>query len=188
MYTSPAPASSEPFQTYAISTPRDRVPSSNRPESRQTPVTHLTHVALLSPRMQGFYSVSPTFGGVGASASKVTGQPDSREEAIGDDNTIAQLPDSKTVGQISDRQVIAANVFPVLEPHYAGPIAVVITIGALIYYALYRFAGSGQKIAPPKESTGYPVTYHTDTQINYHYTDGEKIETGPEKLNSDKGD
>jgi hypothetical protein len=139
--------------------------------------------------MQGFNRTNPTFGTMGASTSKAnTMHSDTPEEGVGNNKTnVPQLPDSNTPRQISSGQVIAANLFPPLEPHYAGPIAVVIIIGAFIYYGLYRFAGSGQQEVRAKDATGYPVTYHTNTQINYHYdTDGQKIETPTEKLNPDK--
>lgn len=143
--------------------------------------------------MQGFSGVNSTFQSPDASAAKAnTTQPASPADGVGDYNAIISQPaDSKTGGQISNGQVVAANVFPELEPHYAAPIAVMIIIGALIYYALYRFAGSGQQIVEKKDSAGpaSPVTYHTNTQINYHYdTGGEKTENRDEKLGPDKGD
>ncbi|HXC36234.1 MAG TPA: hypothetical protein VNV43_10190 [Candidatus Acidoferrales bacterium] len=178
-------------QSYAYKAPRNTVPSVHQPVVRQTPVTHFPQVALLSPRMQGFNGVNPAFQCPGASAAKAnTAQPASPAEGVGDDNTIISQPaDSKAGGQISDRQVVAANVFPELEPHYAAPIAVMIIIGALIYYALYRFAGSGQQIVEKKDTAGSPVTYHTNTQINYHYdSGGQKTGDTIIKTETDKSD
>ena len=95
--------------------------------------------------MQGVYGANPTSRSLSASASTANNQPASPEESASDDKTI----DSPASSQISNQPVVAANLLPIpiSEPSYAGPITVVLVFVGLIYYALYRIAGSGRQMA-----------------------------------------
>jgi hypothetical protein len=105
--------------------------------------------------MQGFHRANPTSASLGASTSTANTSQPAPEEGVADYKTIIAQPSAlETSGQISSRQVIAANLFPIEEPNYAGPIAVVIILMVLIYYALYKIAGSGQQTAPANPSEG----------------------------------
>jgi hypothetical protein len=149
-YHSPAPASAGLSQTSTASTPRNTAPDARPTEVRQTPVTNSQHVAFLSPRMQGAYHSNSNFESLGAPAAKASpGQPSAPEESVADKTIAAQPTDSNTStsGRISSQQILAADLLPLAEPHYAGPLAVVIIFVGLIYYALYRIAGSGGQTA-----------------------------------------
>jgi hypothetical protein len=155
--TPPAPASTGHSQAYTYSSPRNTVPSARQPDVAQRPVTQSPHVALLSPRMQGFNRAIPTSRNPGASAPKAdttTAQPPPAQTVADDQTIIAQPPGLETSGQISTQQVVAANLFPVEGPNYAGPIAAVIILVTLIYYALYKIAGPNGQVAKTNPLAG----------------------------------
>ena len=143
MATSAARASSGSFHAYTCSSPRNSVPTVHQPEARQTRISYSKHVALLSPRMQGFYRTNPTPLRLDSRASeariKRAGSPE--ERAGGDKTIIAQSSGSGTFGPISNQQFAAASLLPVVEPHYAGLIAIMMGFAGMIYWALYKFAG-----------------------------------------------
>lgn len=159
-HSSPAPASSGHYQTYTYSAPRDTSPNVHQAEVRPTPVTHSSHVALLTPRLQGIYQTNPIFESRNAPASKANNRPD--ESSRDAKAIVAQPSGSNTPPPIPSQQVVAANLFPIEGPSYAGPLTAVIILGALIYYALYRIAGSGRQVAPTQAlegSTGFRGEY-----------------------------
>jgi hypothetical protein len=152
-HQSPAPASSGTSQIATHSTPQAAVPGARTSEVRENPVTNSQRVTFLSPRMQGIYHSNSNFENVGTPTPKAgIEQPRSPEVSVTDKTIAAQPSDSNTPARITGQQVLAADLLPLAEPHYVGPLAVVIIFVGLIYYALYRIAGSGGQMAQANPS------------------------------------
>jgi hypothetical protein len=119
--------------------------------------------------MEGIYHQNQTFESVGAPASKSSPrQPLSPEESVAYKTIAVQPTASNTSGRISSQQILAADLLPLAEPHYAGPLAVVIVFVGLIYYALYRIAGSGGQ-------TGRTNSLEGDNRIRGEYPSARQV-------------
>jgi hypothetical protein len=146
---SAALASSGHFQASVCSTPRNSSPRVHQTPASQKAPGHLRHVAFLSPRLQGIYSVKSSSQNADPIASRADAtQPASQEQRVDEGSAvIAQPPNTNAPKHVPNRQVVAAILLPDFQPHYAAPLVVVTIFAALVYWWLYRFAGSGQQVA-----------------------------------------
>lgn len=160
-------ASSGHFEASVCSTPRNSSPSVHQTPARQGSPGHLRHVAFLSPRLQGIYSVRSSSQNADATVSRAAAtQPASLEQRVDEDSTAtAQPPYTNAPRHVPNRQVVAAILLPDFQPHYAAPLVVVTIFAALVYWWLYRFAGSGQQVAQAN-----PLQGGTDLRVKK--TDG----------------